>query len=42
LAPNVQLARKSFWTYPLELLGDVVQVKAYFGLLGEVLNLGTK
>jgi hypothetical protein len=27
---------------PLELLGDVVQVEAYFGLLGEVLNLGTK
>jgi len=25
-APNVPLARKSFWTHPMELLGDVGHV----------------
>jgi hypothetical protein len=42
LAPNVQLAQKSFWAYLMELLGDVGQVEASFGLLGEGVNLGTK
>jgi hypothetical protein len=39
-APNVQLAEKSFWAYPMELLGDVVQVEAHFGLLVKGVNLG--
>ena len=26
LAPNISLARKSFWTHPMELLGDVGHV----------------
>jgi hypothetical protein len=41
-APNVRLAQKSFWAYLMELLGDVGQVEACFGLLGEGVNLGTK
>jgi hypothetical protein len=31
-APNVPHAHKSFWTHPMEFLGDVGQVESYFGL----------
>ena len=33
-ASNMPLARKSFWTHPMVLLGDVGQVESRFGLLG--------
>jgi hypothetical protein len=38
----VQLAQKSFWSHPMELVGDLGQVQAFFGLHGEGVNLGTK
>ena len=34
LAPNIPLARKSFWTHPMVLLGDVGHVESCFGPLG--------
>jgi hypothetical protein len=37
--PNVQQARKSFWAHPMELLGDMGQVKARFGPFGDSVNL---
>jgi hypothetical protein len=33
-APKVPLARKPFWTHPMELLGDVAHVKSCFGPFG--------
>jgi hypothetical protein len=30
--PNVPLAQKSFWTQPMELLGDMGHVESQFGL----------
>jgi hypothetical protein len=39
---NVPKAQKSFWVHPMELLGDVGQVEARFGLLGERVNLGAR
>jgi hypothetical protein len=38
-ALNVQLARKSFWEYPMELLVDVGLVEAHFVCLEIVLIL---
>jgi hypothetical protein len=35
-------AWKSFWMHLMELLGDVGQVDAHFGLFGDSVNLGTK
>jgi hypothetical protein len=35
--PNVPLAQKSFWTHPMELLGDVGHVESHFGPLEIVL-----
>jgi hypothetical protein len=32
-------AQKSFWTYPMELLGDVGHVEARFGPFGDSANL---
>ena len=34
-APNVPLARKSFWTCPMELLHDVGHVESRFDLFGD-------
>jgi hypothetical protein len=39
-APNVSRARKSFWTHPMVLLGDMCQVEANFGLFRASVNLG--
>ena len=39
LAPNVLQAQKSFWTHPIELLGDEAQVVAHFGPFGDSLIL---
>jgi hypothetical protein len=38
----MRVAWKSFWVYPMKLLGDVGQVEARFSLVGEGVNLGTK
>jgi hypothetical protein len=35
--PNVPSAQKSFWTHPMVLLVDEVQVDAHFGPFGIVL-----
>jgi hypothetical protein len=35
--PNVSLAQKSFWTHPMELLGDLGHVESQFGPLEIVL-----
>jgi hypothetical protein len=35
----MQWAQKSFLAYPIELLGDVGQVEACFGLFGDSVNL---
>jgi hypothetical protein len=36
---NVPLAWKSFWALLMELLGDVGQVEACFGMFGDSVNL---
>jgi hypothetical protein len=41
-AQNLQYAQKSFCVQPMELLGDVGQVKASFGLFGCCVNLDTR
>ena len=33
--PDVPLAQKSFWTYPMVLLGDEAQVEVQFDLFGD-------
>jgi hypothetical protein len=40
--PNVQLARKSFWAHPMELLGDVGKMESRFGLFGDSANLDAR
>jgi hypothetical protein len=34
--------RKSFWTHPMELLGDVGHVESYFGQFGDSVSLGER
>jgi hypothetical protein len=41
-APNVPQAIKSFWTYPMELLGDVGHVESCFGLFGDSVSAGAR
>ena len=38
----VPLARKSFWTHALELLGDVVHVESRFSLFGYSVSVGAR
>jgi hypothetical protein len=35
VAPNVPWTQKSFWTHPMELLGDVGHGELYFGQFGD-------
>jgi hypothetical protein len=37
-APDVPRAWKSFWSHPMELLGDVGQMEARFSLFGDNVN----
>jgi hypothetical protein len=39
--PNVPWAPKSFWSYPMKLLGNVGQMEARFGPFGDCVNLHT-
>jgi hypothetical protein len=39
---KVPLAQKSFLTQPMVLLGDVAQLKSYFGLFGDSANLNAR
>jgi hypothetical protein len=41
-APNVPWAWKLFWAYPMELLGNVGQMKARFGPFGLCVILDTR
>jgi hypothetical protein len=40
--PNIPQVRKSFWTHPMALLGDVGQVEPRFGLFGDSVNLSAR
>ena len=40
--PNIPSAQKSFWTYPMEHLGDEAQVVAYFGPFGDSANVDAR
>jgi hypothetical protein len=33
--PNIPQAQKSFWTYTIEPIGDVVHVESRFGTFGD-------
>jgi hypothetical protein len=39
---NVLQAQKSFWMYPIELLGDVGRVESRFGPFRDSVNVSTK
>jgi hypothetical protein len=40
--PNVLEAQNSFWTHPIELLGDEAQVEAHFGPCRDSAKLDTR
>jgi hypothetical protein len=40
--PNVMWAQKSFWTHPMELLGDVSHVESRFGPFGDSVCTGAR
>jgi hypothetical protein len=40
--PNVPLARKLFWTHPMELLGDVGHVESRFGPIGDGVSVSAR
>jgi hypothetical protein len=40
--PNVPWARKSFWAHPMELVGDMGQLEALFGLFKDSVNLSAR
>jgi hypothetical protein len=40
--PNVPMAQKSFWTHPMVLLDDEVELKAYFGSFGDSVYLDAR
>jgi hypothetical protein len=42
LLHNIPSAQKSFWTYPMVLLGDEAQVKARLGPFGDRANLDSR
>jgi hypothetical protein len=40
--PNVPQPQKSFWTHPMELLGDVGHVESQFGLFGDSVGVSAR
>ena len=42
VAPNVPLAKKSFWTHPMELQGDVGNVESLFASFGDSVGVGAR
>jgi hypothetical protein len=40
--PNIAQAQKSFWSHPMELLGDVGHVESCFGLFGDSVSVGAR
>jgi hypothetical protein len=41
-APNVATTQKSFWTDPMELLGDVDHLESHFGPFGDSGSVGAR
>ena len=41
-ALNVPYAQKSFWTHPMELIGDVGDVQSLFCLFGDCVSVGAR
>ena len=41
-AMNIPKAQKTFWTHPMELLGDVGHVESLFGPFGDSGNLDAR
>jgi hypothetical protein len=39
---NVTCAWKYFWPHPMELLGDIGQMEAHFGLFGDNVDLDAR
>jgi hypothetical protein len=39
---NVPQSQKSFWTHPMELIGDVGHVESRFGPFGDSVSVGTR
>jgi hypothetical protein len=42
VALNMPKAKKSFWTHPMESLGDVRQVKSRFGPFGDGVSVSAR
>ena len=42
VSSNVPLDQKSFWTHPMELLGDVGHVESHFILFGDSVSVGAR
>jgi hypothetical protein len=40
--PNIPWAQKSFWTHPMEPLGDVGHVESWFGPFGDSVSVGAR
>jgi hypothetical protein len=40
--PNVSQGLKSFWTHPMELLGDVGHVKSHFSPFGNSVSVSAR
>jgi hypothetical protein len=38
----VERTQKSFWTHPMEVLGDVGHVESYFGPFGDSVNVSAR
>jgi hypothetical protein len=41
-ALNIPQAQKSFWTYPIEHLGDVGHVESHFGPFRDSVSIGAR
>jgi hypothetical protein len=41
-APNRPQAQKSFWTHPIEHLGDVGHVEYHFGLFRDIVSISAR
>jgi hypothetical protein len=39
---NIPQAQKSFWTHPIEHLGDVGHVESHFGLFRDSISIGVR
>ena len=42
VSSNVPLDQKSFWTHPMEILGDVGHVESHFSPFGDNVSVGAR